>query len=69
MRKKNHHVGPEYIPMTKRNYKTRNGFIRLKRFMCVYEVYVQWKDGPIDWVKMKDIKALHPLKTEKYDIK
>ena len=53
----------------KKHNETKNVLKRLKRSTCVCEVYVQWNDGTKYWVKMKDIKASHPLKLEKYDIK
>ena len=49
-------------------YKTRSGFDRKIRTTKVWELYVRWKDGSGDWIKMKGLKDSYPVPLSDYSV-
>ena len=39
-----------------------SGNLKRKRTTSVWKVLVEWKDGSVDWVPLKDLKQSNPVK-------
>ena len=59
-----------YLAITK-----KNGFIRIKignlqpkKTTMGWSIEVEWKDGSVSWVPLKDLKASNPIKVADYAV-
>ena len=48
--------------------KSSNGNIHWKKTTCTWKLLVEYKDGPIDWVKLKELKQSNPVKLSEYTV-
>ena len=61
-----HCVGEDAVPKSQGFIMTKNG-LRCKIMTTHgWELCVEWKDGSTDWVALKDLKELYPLKIAEY---
>lgn len=63
-----HRVLPDAVPKEKGEFKTPHGTVRKKMTTRGWELCVKWKDGSTDWVQLKDLKDLYPIKLAEYAI-
>ena len=57
------------IPMSKGTYLTKQGVNRRKHTSRGWDLLVRWKDGPSNWISLKDLKANYPIEVMEYAIK
>ncbi len=63
----NHRVLPEAIPESHRTYVNPYG-LKKKTTTCGWEILVEWKDGSMDWIALKDVKESYPVELAQYAV-
>ena len=61
-----HRVLKDAISKDKGTFYTDRGLERKVRTTKGWELYVTWKDGPGDWISLKDLKNCYPLEVVDY---
>lgn len=63
-----HRILDDAVPIGKGMYKTPTGARRRLKTTKGWQLYVQWKDGSVSWVKLKDLKESFPIELADYAI-
>ena len=48
--------------------KSSSGNLHRKRTTCGQKLLVEWKDGLVDWVPLKDLKQFNPVELSEYAV-
>ena len=48
--------------------KSSSGNLHWKRTTCEWKLLVEWKDGSVDWVPIKDLKQSKPVDLAEYAV-
>ena len=56
------------VPISDGMIRNANGMAKPKKSTRGWELLMQFKDGSIDWVKLKDLKALNLIKLAEYAV-
>ena len=48
--------------------KSSSGNIHWERMTCGWKILVEWKDGSVDWVPLKDLKQSNPVDMAEYAV-
>ena len=46
--------------------KLSSGNLHRKRITCGWKLLVEWRDGSVDWVSLKDLKQSNPVELAEY---
>ena len=63
-----HRVMEEAIPKNEGTFITSSGMKRKKRTTQGWEICVQWKDGSMNWIALKDLKDYYPVDIADYAV-
>ena len=48
--------------------KLSSGNLNCKRTTCGWKILVEWNDGSVDWVTLKDLKYSNPVELAEYAV-
>ena len=59
-----------HLALTKKNgfIKSKNGNLHPKKTTRGWSIEVEWKDGTVSWVPLKDLKASNPVELAEYAV-
>ena len=63
-----HHKDNSAVPISDSMIQNANGMAKPKKTTRGWELLMQFKDGSMDWVKLKDLKALNLIKLAEYAV-
>ena len=63
-----HRKTSDAIPKEKGTYMSPSGFEKKKITTRGWELYVRWKDGSANWIKLKDLKDAYPVALADYAV-
>eukprot|EP00957_Ditylum_brightwellii_P137962 10518495-Ditylum_brightwellii.AAC.1 len=61
-----HRKDASAIPMADGMIRSANGQMKLKIMTRGWELFVQFKDEGLEWVKLKDLQAANPVELAEY---
>ena len=63
-----HHKDNSVVPISDGMIQNASGMAKPKKTTRGWELLMQFKDGSIDWVKLKDLKASNPIELAEYAV-
>jgi hypothetical protein len=63
-----HRKNDEAIPMKDGFVRSANGQLKHKRTTKGWQLLVEWKDGSVSWIPLKDLKETNPVEVAEYAI-